>query len=109
MAIDAKNLLVWVKSMARGQALPLDASEIYTSLEEAEAYAKTSAVAYGGQTIRVLQEDGLYHNYILQPSETGFILQEESNNVNSLIQNDGDCLILKGGNAAQFAQTVEEG
>ena len=35
MAIDSKNLLVWVKAMSRGQALPLDASEIYASLAEA--------------------------------------------------------------------------
>ena len=30
--IESKNLLVWVKAMSRGQALPLDASEIYDLL-----------------------------------------------------------------------------
>lgn len=39
MAIESKNLLVWVKAMSRGQALPLDASEVYTSYAEAETYA----------------------------------------------------------------------
>lgn len=76
MAIDSKNLLVWVKSMSRGQALPLDSSEIFNTLAEAETYALTSAIAYPGQTIKVLQEDGKYHSYVLQPSDTGYALGE---------------------------------
>lgn len=55
MAIDSKNLLVWVKAMSRGQALPLDSSEIWSSLIEAQEYAK-SAIAYAGQTIKVVDE-----------------------------------------------------
>lgn len=76
MAIESKNLLVWVKAMSRGQALPLDASEIYSSLAEAQAYASNSAIAYAGQTIKALTEDGKYHSYILQPSEAGYTLGE---------------------------------
>lgn len=76
MAIDSKNLLVWVKAMSRGQALPLDASEIYATLAEAENYASTSAIAYPGQTIKAKLEDGKYHSYILQPSEAGYTLEE---------------------------------
>lgn len=76
MAIDSKNLLVWVKAMSRGQALPLDASEIYASLAEAENYASTSAIAYAGQTVKAMTEDGKYHEYILQPSEAGYTLEE---------------------------------
>lgn len=76
MAIESKNLLVWVKAMSRGQALPLDASEIYSSLAEAESYASSSAIAYPGQTIKALTEDGKYHSYILQPSEAGYVLEE---------------------------------
>lgn len=76
MAIESKNLLVWVKAMSRGQALPLDASEIYSTLAEAENYASTSAIAYPGQTIKALTEDGKYHSYILQPSEAGYVLEE---------------------------------
>lgn len=75
MAIESKNLLVWVKAMSRGQALPLDASEIHASLAEAQAYAGT-AIAYPGQTVKALMEDGKYHEYILQPSEAGYTLEE---------------------------------
>lgn len=76
MAIESKNLLVWVKAMSRGQALPLDASEIYASLAEAENYASTSAIAYAGQTVKAMTEDGKYHEYILQPSDAGYTLEE---------------------------------
>lgn len=76
MAIESKNLLVWVKAMSRGQALPLDASEIYSTLAEAETYASSSAIAYAGQTVKALTEDGKYHTYTLQPSEAGYVLEE---------------------------------
>lgn len=72
MAIESKNLLVALKSYARANALPLDASEVYDSREEAEAYIK-QANAYPGQTIKVL-EDGKYVSYIIQPGEDGFYL-----------------------------------
>ena len=73
--IESKNLLVWVKAMSRGQALPLDASEIYDSYDAATAYAGT-ATAYAGQTIKALLEDGKYHSYVLQPSDAGYTLEE---------------------------------
>ena len=76
MAIESKNLLVWVKAMSRGQALPLDASEIYASFAEAENYASTSAIAYAGQTVKAMTADGKYHEYILQPSDAGYTLEE---------------------------------
>lgn len=75
MAIESKNKLVWVKAMARGQALPLDASEIYESMTDAEIYA-SSAIAYAGQTIKVKMDDNKYHTYILQPSTSGYVLEE---------------------------------
>lgn len=75
MAIESKNLLVWVKAMSRGQALPLDASEVHLSMAEAEAYA-SSAIAYEGQTVKAKLADGKYHEYILQPSEAGYVLEE---------------------------------
>jgi len=71
--IESKNLLVWVKAMSRGKALPLDASEIHDSLAAAQAYA-SNPIAYAGQTIKALLEDGKYHEYILQPSEAGYVL-----------------------------------
>ena len=76
MAIDSKNLLVWVKAMSRGQALPLDASEVYNSMAEAQNYASTSAIAYPGQTVKAMLEDGKYHSYTLQPSDAGYVLEE---------------------------------
>ena len=75
MAIDSKNLLVWVKAMSRGNALPLDASEIHESLAAAQTYAGT-AIAYEGQTIKAKLEDGKYHTYVLQPSDAGYVLEE---------------------------------
>ena len=73
--IDSKNLLVWVKAMSRGQALPLDASEVHESLAAAQAYAAT-ATAYAGQSVKAMGEDGKYHEYILQPTEAGYVLEE---------------------------------
>ena len=66
MAIEEKNLLSFLKSYARTNPLPLDSSEVYDSIAEAEAYAE-SAVAYAGQTIKVLQNGG-YVSYVLNPS-----------------------------------------
>ena len=71
--IESKNLLVAVKAYSRGNALPLDASEIYDSLAEAQAYAK-EANAYAGQTIKVL-ENGEYKSYVLQPGSDGLTLK----------------------------------
>lgn len=74
MNIDAKNKLVAIKSFARGNALPLDSSEIYDSYEEALEYAN-SPTAYVGQTIKVL-ENGKYHTYVIQPFNDGHMLEE---------------------------------
>lgn len=74
MAIESKNLLVAIKAYSRGNALPLDASEVHESFDEATAYAG-SATAYGGQTIKALV-DGKYHTYTIQPSDSGYQLEE---------------------------------
>lgn len=76
MAIESKNLLVWVKAMSRGEALPLDASEVHESLAAAQAYAATNPTAYVGQSVKALGTDGKYHEYILQPSDAGYVLEE---------------------------------
>lgn len=108
MAIDSKNLLVWVKAMSRGQALPLDASEVYESMTDAETYA-SSAIAYAGQTIKVKMDDGKYHEYILQPSASGYVLEEVigsgdgSGNIGSTVIVD-DSLSISG--AAADAKVV---
>ena len=59
--IAAKALLTLDKSFARANGQPLDASEVYYSLEAAKAYAAT-AQAYIGQKIVVI-EDGVVSHY----------------------------------------------
>lgn len=74
MSIDSKNLVVAAKVYSRGIALPLDASEIYESLSEAQTYAQ-SAIAYAGQTIKVLQ-DGKYETYVLNGEPGSYTLDK---------------------------------
>ncbi len=69
MAIESKDLLVAIKAYSRGEALPLDASEVQDSYEEAVNYA-ASATAYAGQTIKALV-NGEYVTYVLQPKASG--------------------------------------
>lgn len=72
MAIDSKNLVVAAKVYSRGVALPLDASSVYASLIEAQAYA-SSPTAYAGQIITVLQ-DGSYKAYVLDGSTGAYTM-----------------------------------
>lgn len=72
---DSKSLIVALKAYARSEALPLDATEIWDTYAEAELYSK-EANAYAGQTIKAKLDDGKYHEYILQPSEAGYVLEE---------------------------------
>lgn len=69
MQIDNKDLLTLVKSFARANPLPLDKDEIKGSIAEAEAYLK-SPIAYPGQTIKVLGEDGKYQMFIVQKDKS---------------------------------------
>lgn len=62
--ILAKDLLTLDKSFARANGQPLDASEVYYSLEAAQAYAAT-AQAYVGQKIVVI-EDGIVTHYSVE-------------------------------------------
>lgn len=59
--IAAKSLLTLDKSFARANGQPLDASEVYYSLEAAKTYA-AGAQAYIGQKI-VVVEDGVVTHY----------------------------------------------
>ena len=72
---QSNEMLVAVKAYTRGNPLSLDASETWESLSEAQTYA-SSAIAYGGQTIKAKLEDGKYHTYTLQPSDGGYVLEE---------------------------------
>ena len=62
--IAAKSLLTLDKSFARANGQPLDASEVYYSLEAAKTYAAT-AQAYIGQKIVVI-EDGVVSHYSVE-------------------------------------------
>ena len=62
--IAAKALLTLDKSFARANGQPLDASEVYYSLEAAKTYAAT-AQAYIGQKIVVI-EDGVVTHYSVE-------------------------------------------
>lgn len=72
---EPTELIVQMKSLARTEARPVDASEVWESLAEAQGYIK-EANAYGGQTIKAKLEDGKFHTYTIQPSEAGFTLEE---------------------------------
>lgn len=62
--IAAKSLLTLDKSFARANGQPLDASEVYYSLDAAKAYAAT-AQAYIGQKIVVI-ENGIVSHYSVE-------------------------------------------
>ena len=74
MAIPSNQLVVAAKVYSRGVALPLDASSVYESLGDAQAYAK-NPIAYAGQIITVL-EDGEYVPYILNGSAGAYTLSK---------------------------------
>lgn len=61
---DAKNLMMLLKAYVRANPLPLDATEVYETLADAQTYAK-AANAYAGQTIKVKNSDGKYDTYVL--------------------------------------------
>lgn len=64
-----------LKVLFRANPLPVDSTEIWESLSEAQTYSQ-AANAYAGQTIKAKLEDGKYHQYILQPSDAGYTLEE---------------------------------
>lgn len=74
-----------LKVLFRANPLPVDSTEIWESLSEAQTYSQ-AANAYAGQTIKAKLEDGKYHQYILQPSEGGYQLEEVGANPSSLKQ-----------------------
>lgn len=76
MAIEEKNIQVLLKSFARANNLPLDKDEIWESISAAEEYMQ-SPIAYAGQTIKVLLDDGKYKSFILQEDENDSLVMEE--------------------------------
>ena len=74
MAIPSNQLVVAAKVYSRAISQPLDASSVYASLGEAQAYAK-NPIAYAGQVITVL-EDGNYNAYILNGDAGSYTLSK---------------------------------
>ena len=74
-----------LKVLFRANPLPVDSTEIWESLPEAQTYSQ-AANAYAGQTIKAKLEDGKYHQYILQPSDGGYQLEEVGANPSTLKQ-----------------------
>lgn len=74
MAIPSNQLVVAAKVYSRGIAQPLDASSVYASLGEAQAYAQ-NPIAYAGQIITVF-EDGEYVPYVLNGSAGAYTLSK---------------------------------
>lgn len=72
-----EQLYVVLKSASRTEPLPLDSTEIWDSLSNAQAYIQ-EANAYAGQTIKSKLNDGKYHTYTIQPSNNGCVLEELS-------------------------------
>lgn len=68
--VKPDGTVVWMK------AIPLN--DVFESLSDGQSYIETDE-AYAGQTIKVKMEDGKYHIYILQPSDSGYILEDISN------------------------------
>jgi len=62
--------------MERGQCFPLDATEIWYSLEDAQNYAATDPTAYVGQSIKVI-EDGTVKLYLIS-NEDGDLISASS-------------------------------
>lgn len=71
---ESTKLIVQMKALARTESMPLDASSVWDSYQEAQTYIK-AANAYGGQIITAKVDD-TYKAYILQPSEGGYQLKE---------------------------------
>ena len=104
--IAAKALLTLDKSFARANGQPLDASEVYYSLDAAKAYAAT-AQAYVGQKI-VVVEDNVVTHYSIE--DTAGNLKELGAAVigdeNSITVNDDGSISLYGIDSLTFERDV---
>lgn len=68
--VKPDGTVVWMKAISL--------NDVFESLSDGQSYIETDE-AYAGQTIKVKMEDGKYHIYILQPSDSGYILEDISN------------------------------
>ena len=104
--IAAKSLLTLDKSFARANGQPLDASEVYYSLEAAKTYAAT-AQAYIGQKI-VVVENGVVTHYGIEDA-AGNLKELGSKPVgdgNSIVVAEDGTVSLKGVGALVFERDI---
>lgn len=104
--IAAKALLTLDKSFARANGQPLDASEVYYSLDAAKAYAAT-AQAYIGQKIVVVENNVVTHYSV---EDTAGNLKELGAAVigdeKSITVNDDGSISLYGINSLVFERDI---
>lgn len=67
-----KNKMDFSNAMIRGNGIPLDATEVYNSLNAAIKYAATDPVAYEGQLLAVT-ENGDTNVYVIGPKSQGTV------------------------------------
>ena len=77
------NKMDFSNSMIRGNAIPLDITEVYNNLNDAIKYAAEGAVAYQGQILAVTA-DGDTTAYIITPTSQGQVMIEEQQYENYL-------------------------
>lgn len=104
--IAAKSLLTLDKSFARANGQPLDASEVYYSLEAARTYA-AGAQAYIGQKI-VVVEDGVVTHYGIEDA-AGTLKELGSKPVgdnSTIVVADNGTISLKGVGTLVFERDI---
>ena len=104
--IAAKSLLTLDKSFARANGQPLDASEVYYSLEAAKTYA-AGAQAYIGQKI-VVVENGVVTHYGIEDA-AGNLKELGSKPVgdnNSIVVAENGTISLKGVGSLVFERDI---
>ena len=74
MNYESTQIVNYSLAISRVNPLPLDASSIWDTKENAESYAKLPK-AYAGQVITVKENDK-YELYVLQPGEGGYTLEK---------------------------------
>lgn len=108
---ELANGTKWGAAVAfnRKNPLPLDDMSVFQSLSEAETYA-TSATAYPGQIISVLNDDGTNKYYGITQTGTLEELGASVNVDDKTIElgTDGKTLSLKNYGKEYYAYTVEE-
>lgn len=97
---QAANLMSFAKSFARLNGQPLDKSEIWYSLEEAQIYAKTDA-AYVGQILAVIDTENNTVDYFGIQNASGDLKSVGSTDIpediNEAIKELNDLLTAEGG------------